>query len=180
MKRRARRHAYAVGIGLTLATAVTACGSSAPAAAPDVTGPPVTLPRSLVGQTVSQATRDINQLGLTVSEVRTKVDTSVTPGTVVGVLDPQSSDVLGGTVERGKTVVLVYAPGPTNVTMPILTGLTEYAVEATLTSSFYHFSLTFVHERNAVRAGTVLSTDPAAGAPIAPGSAVVVRVSAGP
>jgi serine/threonine-protein kinase len=178
-----RRRAYAAGLSLVAASTVSACGSSAPTATPAVTappGPPVTVPRSLIGQTVTQATRGINLLGLTVSAVRTKVDRSATPGTVVGVLDERSGDVLGGKVTQGSPVVLVYAPGPDNVTMPILTGLTEYAVEATLTSSFYHFSLTFVHEHNALKAGKVVTTEPAGGAPVAPGSAVVVHVSSGP
>lgn len=175
-----RCRAYAAGVGLTLVAAATACGSSTPKAAPEATGAPVAVPRSLVGQTVSQATREINLLGLTVSEVRTTVDPAVTPGTVVGVLDEKSGDLLGASVGQGSPVVLVYAPGPNNVTMPLLAGLTEYAVEATLTSSFYHFGLTFVRERNQVRAGKVVSTEPAGGAPVAPGSAVIVHVSSGP
>lgn len=169
-----RRVGISLALGMLLLGGTLSCGSDRASVSANRT---VSIPPGLVGETLLQATRDVNALGLTVSEIRTKADPTASPGNVVDVLRLDASNAVGQHMQRGSSVILVYAPGPDNVTMPSLTGVTESAAESTLTSSFYNFNLVLVREPNAIRPGNVIRTDPAGGHPVAQGATVVLYVA---
>jgi len=101
-------------------------------------------------------------------------DATVPGGTVVGT-DPEA----GRDVRKDGTVVLRVSRGPATVTVPPVVGQQESGARSTLTSGYLAVATTEQVYDDAPR-GQVLSSDPAAGQPVANGTAVKLTVSKGP
>lgn len=104
------------------------------------------------------------------SDVTTTMQTSETVPSGVVI----SCSVTGAAAK----LVVSSGPAPADVTMPNVVGQTEAAATTALTGLGLTVQTTAV--ANAQPAGTVLSSNPAAGATVAPGSAVTLQVSSGP
>ena len=92
-----------------------------------------------------------------------------------------SSDPASGTsIAQGGTVELVVSTGPTQVTVPGLAGVSQITAATTLGQVGLNVGTVTQAPSTQYGAGTVISTTPAVGTQVAPGTAVNLVVSSGP
>lgn len=127
----------------------------------------------VVGLTRDDALRQLQAAGFTVKQRPSQFST-VQPAQHIISQDPPA----GGRLRRGGTVTLVNSKGPPMRTVPALVGLSQDAAAGQLTKAGLRLG-TVRQQFSSRPAGEVLSSDPAAGATLTPGSPVVLVVSKG-
>ncbi len=171
-----------VGTGATANSATVPIGnviSQTPAAGTNVLpGNAVTLVVSLgtavpnlVGLTQAAAQTAITAVGLTVGTGTTTNSATVPAGMVIS-----QTPTAGSNVPPGSAVALVVSLG---AKVPNVVGLTQAAAETAITSGGLTVGTVTTATSTTVPAGTVISQSPAAGANVAPGTAVTLVVSLG-
>jgi serine/threonine-protein kinase len=126
------------------------------------------------GKPVDEATALIEQSNLAVGTPRQAFDEKVEKGLVVS-----ASPKVGTELKRDQAVDLVVSKGPAPVTIPRLTGTTKEAATATLTKAGLEVRYADAYSK-AVREGSVVSSNPKAGATVPKGSTVTLTISLGP
>jgi RHS repeat-associated protein len=129
----------------------------------------------VVGQTQASAESAITGAGLAVGTVTTQSSGTVPAGSVIS-QDPAA----GAQVAPGSAVNLVVSTGPALVAVPNVVGQTQASAESAVTGAGLAVGTVTTQSSGTVPAGSVISQDPAAGAQVAPGSAVNLVVSTGP
>ncbi len=134
---------------------------------------PVSVP-NVVGQAQATAQTMLIGANLTVGAVTEAYHATAPTGDVIS-----QNPAAGASVSPGSPVALTVSRGPQNVAVPNVVGLTQTeaatlvgGANLTLGTATYPFSMT-------VPAGSVISQTPAAGATVAPGTAVILAVSRG-
>ena len=153
------------GISVARGTAVTlvvALGPT-PAEVPDV-----------VGLALATAQAALTGAGFT-STVAEVFSETVPAGNVVS----QTPDA-GETAALGSNVELEVSKGPDRVTAPDVAGMTQSAAESALTGARLVLGEVAEDYSDTVEAGLVISQDPIAGEPVAPGTTVDLIISKGP
>jgi beta-lactam-binding protein with PASTA domain len=148
-----------VALGVAAAIVVTTQGG---VPVPDVTG-----------KTEADATRALEDAGLSVGDVGEAADPDVEPGTVLS-QDPAA----GEKVDEGSTVGLTLSSGPATAKVPDVTGMTEAEAESALEDAGFAFASASQYDLTAPF-GEVLSQLPEPGQEAVPGSPVGVLVSKG-
>jgi beta-lactam-binding protein with PASTA domain len=138
-------------------------------------GPPDVAVPNVAGQTQAVAENAITSAGLVVGTVTSQNDNVVPAGSVIS-QDPTAGTLVG----PGSTVNLVVSLGPPDVTVPNVTGITQVAAEAAITSAGLSVGAVSQQNDNVLPAGSVISQLPAAGTLVAAGSPVSLVVSLGP
>jgi beta-lactam-binding protein with PASTA domain len=136
---------------------------------------PVVVP-AIQGLTVKDATALLLTKGLTLTIAEVRNDASIPLNQIIS-QDP------GGNAEvpAGSAVKVVVSGGAGQVTVPSIDGQLQEAAEKLLKSAPYNFIVTVQNEVNdTVEKGRVVRTDPAIGAPIDSGDAIVIYISSGP
>jgi serine/threonine-protein kinase len=154
---------------ILLAVLLVAIGAIAYALTRPSTGAPVTVPL-LEGLDAAHAQTKANAHGLLTSTVQQTADDP--KGFVIG-QDPAP----GGWLGRGGTIKLVVSKGPKPVPLPDIVGKTQAQAAAALSQAQFVVGISKSYS-DAVRAGSVITTQPAKQAP--PGSTVTLVVSRGP
>ena len=132
--------------------------------------PQVTVP-GVEGQDVLAATQALEAEGFTVATEF--VNDPAAPNLVIG-QDPGP----GEEADEGSTVTLQVSQGPETVPVPDVTGRTQTEANQTLIAA--GFVVNVVPEENRdVEEDHVISQDPAANSPLAPGGTVTIKVSSG-
>jgi beta-lactam-binding protein with PASTA domain len=135
-----------------------------PAVVPDV-----------VGQSEAEATSALADADLTVGKVTFESSTTVPAGSVI-----DQTPAAGTQVVAGSAVALAVSSGLPQVTAPNVVGLTEAEAAIAITGADLTVGAVTTAASATVPAGWVISQNPAAGAPLEPGSAVALVVSSGP
>jgi beta-lactam-binding protein with PASTA domain/serine/threonine protein kinase len=148
-----------VGSTVTL----TVSQGPAPVAVPDVTN-----------MTATEANETLVAAGFVVSQVPVE-DTEVDEGLVVS-QDPAANSQ----VPPGATVTINVSSGAGTVVVPSVAGQTEADARATLQSAGLTNVTTQPEASSDVAAGSVISSNPAQGAEVAPDQAITLIVSSGP
>ena len=140
-----------------------------------VVAPPVqvTVPPGLTNTTQANATAILQSAGLTVTVVNKT--SSAQKGTVLST-DPTS----GTKVNQGSAVTLTVSSGPANAIVPSLVGLSEAVAGQTLANAGLVVGNVTSVSSTQYQAGQVVSSNPATGASVPPGSGVDIAVSTGP
>lgn len=127
----------------------------------------------VVGATLDDARRAIEDAGLTVGTIEMRADADFEENTVME-QDPSA----GVEVGNGTPVNLVVSSGPEEITLPDLTTLSERDA----TTQLAELGLTWVVEEefdSQVPSGDVISTAPAAGETVLSGDTITLKVSLG-
>ncbi|MDO8392305.1 MAG: PASTA domain-containing protein [Actinomycetota bacterium] len=162
----------AAGTSVDKGSSLTLYVSSGPA--------PRVLPE-LKGLTLAEATEQLTDIDLVISEGAPVYDDVVEEGKVVSWLVPDSPAlVAGGTVTKGTTVQVVLSQGPNPQPVPDLTGQTFEEATATLTAAGFGITKGDDVFSASVAAGMVAEQDPAVGGSVQPGDPVTVKLSKGP
>ncbi|MBA3955652.1 MAG: Stk1 family PASTA domain-containing Ser/Thr kinase [Acidimicrobiia bacterium] len=133
----------------------------------------VTVP-NVVNQPQDDATRLLLADGLEVGEIKTEPNPDVDAGVVL-----RQDPVAGVVVDEGAPVALVVSGGAEPVEVPQIAGLSRLDAEGRLEQR--NLQGDFREQSSAeVDEGEVISSQPAAGELVDPGSTVVVQVSTGP
>ena len=128
----------------------------------------------VVGQTLNDARRAIEDAGLIIGTVETRPDIDFEPDVVIG-----QSPAAGVEVGAGTPVNLVVSSGPEVVELPDIVGLSER--EATTELANLGLRWTVNEEFSTEEAlGDVIRTDPEAGTEVLSGDSIVLTVSKGP
>jgi len=133
----------------------------------------VTVP-DVVGVELDAALNALVAAGLLVETVEV-CDDNIPAGEVIS-----QNPVAGTAVTEGSTVNLVVSSGPCPVTVPDVVGQDQASAEAAIEGAGLIVGTVTTQCSDTVSAGRVISQDPAAGASVAPGTAVNLVVSTGP
>ncbi len=128
----------------------------------------VTLPQTNAAAVLAGA-------GLSLGTVTAAPSSTVAAGSVIN-----QSPVAGTPVAAGSAVNLAVSSGPSAVTVPNVVALTQAAAAAAITGAGLTVGPVTSAPSPIVPAGSVMSQNPAAGTPLAAGSAVNLTVSSGP
>jgi serine/threonine protein kinase/beta-lactam-binding protein with PASTA domain len=128
----------------------------------------------VVDQQYDAAKADLESRGLTVVPKYRATDAAA-PGTVLA-QDPPA----GATLARGAQVTLTVAKKPASVPVPTLTGMTLADAQAALEAAGLRIGSRTEAPDATIPVGQIISSNPAAGEPVAKGSLVDVVVSTGP
>ena len=150
---------------LTLALAGCGGGSSGPA--------PVSVP-NVVGDAQASAASALTAAGLTTGAVTMQSSATVAAGNVLS-----ESPAAGTSAARGTAVSLVVSSGPPPVAVPNVVGDTSTIATTAITPAGLTVGTVTTQASNIVASGNVIGENPAAGANVAPGSAVNLTVSNG-
>lgn len=162
----------AAGVSVEKGSSLTLFVSSGPA--------PRVLPE-LKGLTLAEATEQLADIDLVISEGTPVYDDVLEEGKVVSWLVPDSPAlVAGGTVTKGTTVQVVLSQGPNPQPVPDLTGQTFDEATATLAAAGFGITKGDDVFSPSVAAGMVAEQDPAVGGSVQPGDPVTVKLSKGP
>ncbi|HXW44095.1 MAG TPA: Stk1 family PASTA domain-containing Ser/Thr kinase [Streptosporangiaceae bacterium] len=127
---------------------------------------------SVTGDTLAQAESAIRAAGLTVGTITPKASSTITKGDVISSSPPYGSDA-----NKGSAVNLVVSSGSSTVTVPPVTGDTLSAAEAALHSAGLTWTVNYVPSAPAGSSpNVVLSSSPAQGTSVQPGSSVTLNV----
>ena len=139
------------------------------------TGPPVpvTVP-NVVGLAQAAAGTTLAAAGLSSGTVTQSTSDTVPAGVVIS-----QNPAAGSLTSTGVSVDLDVSVGQASATVPDIVGLTQSAADGAITAAGLVPGSTSYAGTNAVPAGSVISQAPAAGTPVAPGSAVDRVVSTG-
>ncbi|MGQ7295805.1 Stk1 family PASTA domain-containing Ser/Thr kinase [Quadrisphaera sp. KR29] len=131
----------------------------------------VTVP-TLVGETQQSAQARLQALGLSAGEVTEREDAAAA-GTVI-----DSDPPAGERVDAKSSVALVVSSGPAAVSVPDVTGRTESQAKQDLEAEGLREG-TVSPQDSPLPQGTVMSSDPPAGTPVQPGTAVDLVIASG-
>jgi len=183
------------GAGLTVGTTTQASSSTvaagnvisqSPAAGASVasgsavnltisTGPAQVQVPNVVGATQAAATTTITGAGLTVGSVAMQASNTVAAGSVIS-----QSPTAGTMVANGSAVNLTVSSGPGTVAVPDVVGHTQADATTAITAAGLIVGTVTQASSASVAKGSVISSAPAAGTQVAPGSSVDLTVSSGP
>ncbi len=150
----------------------------APALTWRVTGTPVianVIVPNVVNQTQAAATTAITGAGLAVGTVTQNSSPTVPAGSVIS-----QNPAAGASVAPGSAVALDVSTGPAKVIVPNVDNQTQAAATTAISGAGLTVGAITLAYSTTVPAGSVISQNPAAGASVAPGSAVSLTVSVGP
>src|SRR5262249_30187625 len=136
--------------------------------------PPVTVP-DVTNITQAAATTILNGANLAVGTVTTQSSTTVAKDLIIS-----QTPVAGASVAPGSAVALVISSGPPPVTVPDVTNKTQAAATTILNASNLVVGTITTQSSTTVAKDLIISQTPAAGASVAPGSAVALVISSGP
>jgi serine/threonine-protein kinase len=91
-------------------------------------GSQTTIPESIAGMTIEQATAELNELGLVVDPTTGSIDS---PTVAVGAV-AQTTPAIGSPVVKGGSVQLLVSTGPKPLTVPAFVGMTEAEARAAI------------------------------------------------
>jgi beta-lactam-binding protein with PASTA domain/predicted Ser/Thr protein kinase len=137
-------------------------------------GPGTAAIPDVVGKARAEAEELIKTAGFKVGTVEEKADAEVEQGRVIS-QDPKP----GSRVTRGTAVNLVVSAGPEKVTVPDVVGTSRLQAARLIRAAGLEVGTTS-EEPSDKEAGIVIRQNPAAGSPVAKGSAVDLVVSSGP
>lgn len=160
-----------VVVGLVLAVLLAAVGGWYVAAGP---GKSVATP-DVVGQKLQVATRTLAAANLLLAVSAEEFSETAEAGTIIST-DPPAGD--GIKVEG--TVNAVMSKGPERYDVPLVRGMALADAQAAITAAKLLVGATTAAFDDKAEAGTVVSSDPKAGSPQKPGTAVDLVVSKGP
>jgi beta-lactam-binding protein with PASTA domain len=135
---------------------------------------PVTVPL-VTGLTFGGASQVIALAGLTVGVTTSANSNTVPAGSVIS-QDPAANAI----VSAGSAVALVVSSGPAFVAVPAVAGLTQAAATTAITGAGLVLGPVTTASSPTVPSGSVISSNPAAGTAVLPGSPVAIVVSTGP
>jgi beta-lactam-binding protein with PASTA domain len=144
-------------------------------------GPPTPAPvvvPDVIGRPLDDARRTLEAVPLTVGTVTEQPDAVVLTGSVL-----RSTPAAGAQVPSDSTVDLVVSSGPAEpppCTVPDLTGMSQDQAAAALDQAGLRVGQVSEEQSSTAAKGTLIRTDPAAGAVVAPCGPVNVVLSAGP
>jgi len=129
---------------------------------------------SVVGGSFDEAVSVVSPLGLTVVVVENRFDEEIPKSKII-----ESIPTGGGKVDAGGTVKLIVSKGPERYLVPMTTGLTPEAAQATLKK--YPLLIGKVNEvfNSDIPKGFVISTSPASGASVKRDTTINLLVSKG-
>jgi len=129
---------------------------------------------SVVGGSFDEAVSVVSPLGLTVVVVENRFDEEIPKSKII-----ESIPAGGGKVDAGGTVKLIVSKGPERFLVPMTTGLTPEAAQATLKK--YPLLIGKVNEvfNSDIPKGFVISTSPASGASVKRDTTINLLVSKG-
>jgi len=130
---------------------------------------------NVVGLSQAAASSAITGAGLTVGTVTSQNSATVPSGDVIS-----QNPAAGASVAPNSAVDLVVSIGPANVSVPNVVGLSQAAASSAITGAGLAVGTVSVQNSDTVPSGDVISQNPAAGASVAPNSAVDLVVSIGP
>jgi hypothetical protein len=132
---------------------------------------------NVVGMSQAIAQTTITGAGLSVGAVTTGNSATVPSGQVIS-----QNPSAGASAAANSAVAFVVSLGsaPVNVTVPTVIGLTQAAAQTTITGAGLTVGAITTSSSATMPAGQVMSQTPAAGASVAPNSAVAIVVSLGP
>ena len=154
---------------MVVALAITACGGGDSTTSGNKSVPAVT------GLTQTNAQDAITTAGLDVGTVTQASSATVPPGSVIS-----QNPAAGTSVAAGTAVDLVISSGPPNVNVPAVTLITQANAQDAITAAGLVVGKVTQTNSTTVPPGSVISQNPAAGASVAPGSAVNLAISSGP
>ena len=137
-------------------------------------GPATVIVPNVVNLTQAAATTAITGPGLAVGTTTQASSATVPAGSVIS-----QTPAAGTLVTPSSAVNLVISSGPATVTVPNVVNLTQTAATTAITGAGLTVGGITLTNSNTVPAGSVISQNPAAGASVAPGSAVSLTVSVG-
>jgi beta-lactam-binding protein with PASTA domain len=135
---------------------------------------PVTVPL-VTGLTFGGASQIITLQGLVVGTTTSASSNTVPAGSVVS-----QNPIAGAIVAAGSAVALVVSTGPALVAVPNVVGLTQAAATTAITGAGLVLGPVTTASSPTVPSGSVVSSNPAAGIAVLPGSPVAIVVSTGP
>jgi|CXWL01.1.fsa_nt_gi beta-lactam-binding protein with PASTA domain len=156
----------AAGTPVASGTAVDLVVSSGPAL--------ITVP-NVIGQTQAAADTALTTASLVVGTITTASSATVPTGSVIS-----QNPAAGSGVASGSAVDLVISSGPALIPVPNVVDQPQVAAEIAITGAGLVVGTVTPQSSNTVPTGSVISQNPAAGAGVAPGSAVDLVVSSGP
>jgi serine/threonine-protein kinase len=127
------------------------------------------------GKTYVDAKRDLEAKGLVVSRKTQETDNPDDVGIVLAQAPAPGQDVA-----KGGTVELTVGVEPNSVDVPDVSGMTVSAAQSTLRDANLTLGSQIPEASSDFDVGQVTRSDPAAGEPVAPGTAVDIYVSTGP
>jgi serine/threonine-protein kinase len=137
--------------------------------------PPVVVP-PIQGLTLSQATAELQKVGLTLEIVEQRIDSTLGAGQIIS-QDPAGQQE----VPAGTAVKVVVSAGAGQVIVPNVTGQEEAAATQLLKGAPFNFTVTRTEEASpTVAKGRVVRTDPAVDLPVDSGSSITLVISSGP
>ena len=128
----------------------------------------------VVGLTLEEAEQRIEDANLTVGRVEERPDANIAEGSVIA-----SSPIAGVEIGPSIPVDLIVSTGPEIIVLPDVTEMTERDATAELTDLGLRVNVNEEFDDDAP-VGTVISTDPEAGAEVQSGDFVLLIVSLGP
>ena len=138
--------------------------------------PPLPVPvPNVVGMARAAAEAAITAAGLAVGAVTEDFNATVPAGSVIS-----QNPAAGVEVVAGSAVSLAVSRGPQPVAVPNVVGMAQADAQAAITAAALAVGAVTQQSSDTVPAGSVISQDPAAGASVAPGTAVNLVVSSGP
>ncbi len=138
----------------------------------DSGGPGTAVVPNVVGLTAKQADAALTKIGFTVDQKQVANDT--VPKGQVFAQDPQD----GTKLRKDQPVSISVSSGPGKVTVPDVTG--ESFTDANTTLNALGLKVDNINQPSDKDAGTVLSTNPAAGKKLASGATIQLFISSGP
>jgi serine/threonine-protein kinase len=128
----------------------------------------------VTGKTEEAAKAALSAKGFA-AKVTTEYSSSVAQGNVI-----RQSPSEGTAAESGSTVTIVVSLGQENVKVPSVTGSSYDSAKSLIESYGLKVSRGEDQYSSTVSSGTVISTSPASGTSVAPGTTVTITVSKGP
>jgi beta-lactam-binding protein with PASTA domain len=128
---------------------------------------------NVVGASQTAGTNTLTAAGLTVGSV-TQQNNAAAAGTIIS-----QSPASGTTVQPGSPVALAVSLGPALRTVPNVVNLTQAAATTAIQNAGLTLGAVTTAASATIVKGNVISSNPIAGASVAPGSAVAIVVSTG-
>ncbi|MDR0298343.1 MAG: Stk1 family PASTA domain-containing Ser/Thr kinase [Streptococcaceae bacterium] len=129
---------------------------------------------AVAGQSLASAKSSLQGAGLTVGDIVKESSDTVSSGNVIKT-DPATNT----SVKKGSSVKIYESTGPATAEVPDVTGQTQSAAEAAIKSAGFTVGSITQKNSDTVASGTVISTDPAAGATKNKGTSINLVISKG-
>jgi len=135
---------------------------------------PVLVP-NVVGETQTVATTSLTSVGLVLGTVTAQASSTVAKDIIIS-----QSPAAGTSVTSGSAVNLIISSGSAIVLVPNVVGETQVVATSSLTGVGLELGTVTTQASSTIAKDTIISQNPAAGASVAPSTAVNVVVSSGP